>query len=123
MAQKNNSKNKSKTSASSTDSFSGKSKKTIAAKVKQRLTQLDKKAANIQKHIDSVQKRIDSVNKLKEKVAELKVELSNCVKEKQAELDDICVMCSIYSKAKQPKAEHTQMMVAPQETIAPTLSS
>lgn len=89
-----------------------KEKKTIAEKVQQRLTQLDKKSSNITKQIDSIQKKVDDTSKLKVKIEKLKIDLSKVKKEKELEMDEISLMCSIYAKTSQPNQSKTQ----PQET-------
>lgn len=78
-----------------------KEKKTIAEKVQQRLSQLDKKSANISKTIASLQKKLDENNKLKNKIEALKSDLATVKKAKELELAEISLMCNTYGKQKQ----------------------
>jgi seryl-tRNA synthetase len=96
-----------------TDPVSLKGKKTIAERVQLRLSQLDKKSANISKQIASIQKQIDNNTKLKAKVEALKTKLAAVAKEKEAEVSEICVMCAIYSKPKQQQSTMTPEATAP----------
>ena len=75
-----------------------KEKKTIAEKVQLRLSQLDKKSANISKQISSLQKKIDDSNKLKNKIETLKGDLAKVKRAKELELAEISLMCNIYAK-------------------------
>jgi prefoldin subunit 5 len=89
MANKNKSKNQNPT----------KEKKTIAEKVQQRLSQLDKKSANISNQINSLQKKLDESNKLKSRIETLKTNLAKVKRAKELELAEISLMCNIYAKA------------------------
>jgi|WetSurMetagenome_2_1015567.scaffolds.fasta_scaffold08159_3 hypothetical protein len=91
MANKNKSKNQNPL----------KEKKTIAEKVQLRLSQLDKKSANISKQIDSLQKKIDESNKLKSRIETLKTNLAKVKRAKELELAEISLMCNIYAKHSQ----------------------
>jgi septal ring factor EnvC (AmiA/AmiB activator) len=92
-----------------------KEKKTIAEKVQKRLSQLDKKSANISKQITSFQKKLDESNKLKSKIETLKGDLVKVKKERELELDEIALMCSIYAKPKQMQPEISKI---PEQSIA-----
>jgi hypothetical protein len=73
-------------------------KKTIAEEIQLRLAQLDKKSSNISQRIDHLQKRLDNANKSKSEIEKLKGELAKVKKSKELELDEISLMCNIYSK-------------------------
>jgi hypothetical protein len=89
-----------------------KEKKAIAEKVQLRLSQLDKKSANIFEQLNSLQKRLGNSNKLKLKIKKLKVELANVKKAKELELDELSLMCSLYTKTSQTKLQIQERSVA-----------
>jgi septal ring factor EnvC (AmiA/AmiB activator) len=76
--------------------------KTIAEQVQLRLSQLDQKSSNISKQIDILQKRVDDANKLKSRIEKLKSELGKVKKAKEAELDELSLMCNVYYKQTSP---------------------
>jgi predicted RNase H-like nuclease (RuvC/YqgF family) len=82
-----------------------KEKKTIAEKVQLRLSQLDKKSANISKQIASLQQKLDESNKLKSKIETLKGDLAKVKRAKELELAEISLMCSTYAKPIQTQAQ------------------
>jgi hypothetical protein len=63
-----------------------------------RLSQLDRKSANISNQINSLQKKLDESNKLKRKIEILKTNLAKVKRAKELELAEISLMCSIYAK-------------------------
>ncbi len=90
-----------------------KDQKTIAEKVQLRLSQLDKKSANISIKIETLQKRLDSANKLKIRIEKLNGELAKVRKAKELELDEISLMCSTYTKITDLKNQEPLTIEAP----------
>jgi hypothetical protein len=95
-----------------------KEKKTIAEKVQLRLSQLDKKSANISKQITSLQKRIDDSTKLKSRIENLKIELAKVKRAKEMELDEIALMRSTYTKPNPSQSEKLEIPKTPEDAIA-----
>jgi hypothetical protein len=92
--------------------------KTIAEKVQLRLSQLDKKSANISKQINSLQKKLDESSKLKSRIENLKIELAKVKKAKEMELDEIELMRSTYANANSSQPEKAEAPKTPEEAAA-----